>query len=409
MSGKVFLALFVLVALERAAAELCSAHLSYLQLLREELNDGTSDSSLPLLDNPISSKLKGNLLAASFDPSVIEGGQKCLVYLQKPYLMIIIFPLGTPQGRRMNAAKGASISMTFKINSGADPSKLRKAELWLFLEPFPSGELVKLHLRVEGQATNISRSSNRKSTHTWDSRESCIPLDVTGVVKKLFGYFEQEQVEKAEVKITVTLTKVATSTGVRPRVISSGNTCRDLEIAGCKQRPFLVLKYYTQRVYGVDAGALNAFTANSRLSIKHSTLSPLPTPTPSPNPSAPPSRSPTSTPSPNPSTSPFPNATLPPGPIKPRVCTAVDLTVSLNKFSFIVVPKTINIKDCAGSCPKPLEPPSRAFLKQNVTSLSPCSRCVPTEYANVPVVVYFNNIYFLVYLKDALVKTCGCR
>lgn len=71
MFGKVFQALFVLVMLERTAAEQCKAHLSYMQLLREELKDTTSDSSLPLkLD---SSKLKGNLLAASFDPIFIEG------------------------------------------------------------------------------------------------------------------------------------------------------------------------------------------------------------------------------------------------------------------------------------------------------------------------------------------------
>lgn len=301
----------------------------------------------------------------------------------------------------MNATKGATIKLTFKIGSVVDPSKLRKADLWLFLEPFPSGEPVNMHLRVEGEATNISRRSIRRPVHTWDSRRSCIPIDVTGVVRKLFRFLQREEVEKAVVKITVTLKNVAIRAGVRPRVISSGNTCKALETAGCKQRPFLILKYYVQRVYGVDAGALTSNFVFSR----HSNSTP--SPTTSLTPSAPPS--PTN--SPTPSAPPSPNATLPSGTIAPRICSLVDLTVNLTKFSYIVGPKTINIKDCAGICP--VTPTHdkftfHAILKHRVASLNSC--CVPTEFGRAIVVVLRqDNIYELAVLKDAVVKACGCR
>ena len=285
-----------------------------------------------------------------------------------------------------------TFKLVFKIDSGISHSKLRRAYLWLFSEPLPSGVLLDLHLRVIVEAANATRGASKRPVYTWDSRESCISLDVTAIMKKLFRYLQvKKRVEKTNVTITVTLTKVMTHAGVRPRVFGSVNTCRDLEIAGCNQRPFLVLKYYTRRFYEVDSGAFTALTANSGLN-KHPRAVSSPTRLPGP--------------------SPVPSPTRPPGPSATDVCTLRNLTVNLSqKFNSIVAPQTVNIGDCVGNCSAEIPTPDKfsahAFLKQTLTPRSSC--CVPIEMGSLHLLMAHERYYRLISLQKAVVKTCGCR
>ena len=279
-------------------------------------------------------------------------------------------------------AGGNILELQFTIPKQRDAeSTISKAELWLFpnMQSVTPGKLLEITLIATVTLPHANSPRRQAFSYSWKTDETCVPLDMTSLTKKISNYLKKRGLAESNVTVQIEvvqtkqydLTLTNSHDGLGKNYLQ---ICQDLQ-ARKSNISFLVVKYYD------EGSATNGTLSSSRHNRRE----------------APSVQS---------------NS-------KVGNCSIVSMVVNLTEAygRFVIAPITEDIRDCQGNCQiTDLDRySSHALVKERLRWITGKDEnkwsvsCVPTAFEPLELLIHQESHFLIVEFPDMIAKRCGCR